>query len=94
LLSQLKKEKEHEFKKDKERESKDNKDKKSLSFNKGEMFMNLKKRQEHHTQLCKEINTLGIKIEVKLLSNDETLEFLLVKKLCESNNTAIFVAYH
>lgn len=56
--------------------------------------MNLKKRQEHHTQLCKEINTLGVKIEVKLLINDETLEFLLVKKLCESNNTAVFVAYH
>lgn len=58
------------------------------------MFLNLKKRQEHHTKLCKEINTLGVTIEVKLLSTDQRQELLLVKKLCEAKNTAIFVAYH
>ncbi len=87
LLSQLKKEQE-------QHESKDHKDHKSLSFNKGEMFLNLKKRQEHHTQLCKELNTLGHSIELKLLDCDQPLSMLLIKKITESKNTAIFLAYH
>lgn len=73
---------------------KEQKDKKSLSFNKGEMFMNLKKRQEYHTKLCKEINTLGIRIELKLLCTNEIVEMMLVTKLCQAKNTAVFQAYH
>jgi hypothetical protein len=33
--------------------------------------MNLKKRQEHHTQLCKVLNTLGIKIELRLFTEQD-----------------------
>ena len=45
--------------------------------------MSLKKRQEHHTQLCKELNKLGTKIEVNMLTQGKQLkiEVILINKI-------------
>jgi hypothetical protein len=58
--------------------------------------MNLKKRQEHHTQLCKELNLLGVKIDIRLLTTqgEKPLEILLINKIIESKHTAVFLAQH
>ncbi len=60
------------------------------------MFSTLKQRQERHSLLCKEINLLGVKVELQGFTpeSDILLELTLVKKISESKNTAIFLAYH
>lgn len=47
------------------------------------MFLSLKKRQEQHSLLCKELNMLGVTIDLRLVTNDgeKPIKFTLVKKI-------------
>lgn len=56
---------------------------KSMSFNRGEMFLSLKKRQEQHSLLCKELNMLGVAVDLKLLTyeGEKPIRFTLIKKI-------------
>jgi hypothetical protein len=69
---------------------------KSLSFNRGEMFLSLKKRQEQHSLLSKEMNLLGVAVDLRLLTpeGEKPVRFTLVKKISESKKTCIFLGYH
>lgn len=55
-------------------------------FNKKEMFSNLKKKQDQHTILSKELNLVCARVQLKVLSSngngsDPLIEFLLFKKV-------------
>jgi hypothetical protein len=81
---------------EREREKAREEEDKSLSFNRGEMFLSLKKRQEQHSLLSKELNLLGVAVELRLPAADgsRTVKFTLLKKISESKKTAIFLGYH
>ena len=67
-----------------------------MSFNRGEMFLSLKKRQEQHSILFKEMNMLGVTVDLKLVTSegDKSVRFMLIKKISESKKTCIFLGYH
>lgn len=53
-------------------------------FNKKEMFNNLKKKQDQHLIVSKELNLVCSKVQLKILSNqasDPLIEFIFFKKL-------------
>jgi hypothetical protein len=60
------------------------------------MFLSLKKRQEQHSILFKEMNMLGVTVDLKLVTSegDKSVRFMLIKKISESKKTCIFLGYH
>lgn len=87
---------ERALKKHPEQKEKEKEEEKSLSFNRGEMFLSLKKRQEQHSLLSKELNMLGVAVDLRLVTaeGEKPVRFTLIKKISESKKTCIFLGYH